>query len=348
MIQGDLDLGHVTNVASATNGAVTGLTDTLTITATQAPALTIDKSASPPTYGAIGAVIAYTYVVTNSGNVTLTGPFTVTDDKATATCPATASLAPGVFITCGASYTIAPPDLDSGSVTNVASAHGSFAAAPLSSATDSATVTAAQGPALTVDKSAVPSTYGAVGDAIAYSYLVTNSGNVTLTGPFTVSDDKTTVTCPATASLASGGSITCTATYMVSQADLDAGSVTNIASATNRSVTSTTDSATVSAVQSPALAIDKTSPDTSYAAPGDVLHYSYLVTNSGNVTLTGPFTISDDKATDESCPVTASLAPVPPSAAPRPTPSARPTSISATSPISPRRPPGRPPRRPTP
>ena len=32
---------------------------------------------------------------------------------------------------------------------------------------------------------------------ISYSYLVTNSGNVSLAGPVTVADNKATVTCPA-------------------------------------------------------------------------------------------------------------------------------------------------------
>ena len=31
-------------------------------------------------------VISYSYVIKNTGNVTLSGPFTVTDDKATVTC----------------------------------------------------------------------------------------------------------------------------------------------------------------------------------------------------------------------------------------------------------------------
>jgi uncharacterized repeat protein (TIGR01451 family) len=163
---------------------------------------------------------------------------------------------------------------------------------------------------LTIVKTATPDTYDAVGDVISYSYLVTNAGTVTLSGPFTVSDDQATdENCPATATLAPGDSITCTASYTITQADLDAGSVTNVASATNGTVTSPTDTQTVTAVQGLALTLVKTATPSTYDAVGDVISYSYLVTNAGTVTLSGPFTVSDDKATDESCPVTATLAP---------------------------------------
>ena len=79
-------------------------------------------------------------------------------------------------------------------------------------------------------KTATPATYDAVGDVISYSYVVKNTGNVTLAGPVTVTDDKATVTCPA-GSLAPLASMTCTASYTITQADLDGGSVKNTAQA---------------------------------------------------------------------------------------------------------------------
>ena len=48
-----------------------------------------------------------------------------------------------------------------------------------------------------LDKTASPISADSVGDVISYSYLVTNNGNVRLAGPFTVTDDKATVSCPA-------------------------------------------------------------------------------------------------------------------------------------------------------
>ena len=52
-------------------------------------------------------------------------------------------------------------------------------------------------PELTLEKSTSPTTYNQTGDVINYSYVLTNTGSGTLSGPFTVTDDKTTVVCPS-------------------------------------------------------------------------------------------------------------------------------------------------------
>ena len=78
-------------------------------------------------------------------------------------------------------------------------------------------------PTLALMKTAAPSTFVRVGDVISYTYVLSNTGIAPLTGPFTITDDKIAiVTCPTTASLAGGASITCSATYAVTADDLRA------------------------------------------------------------------------------------------------------------------------------
>ncbi len=94
--------------------------------------------------------------------------------------------------------------------------------------------------------------YASVGDVIAYSFVVTNTGNVSLAGPVTIDDDQATdESCPAVTTVGNldgdldpGESLTCTASYTVDQADLNAGSVVNIADASADGTTSATDTQT--------------------------------------------------------------------------------------------------------
>ncbi|WP_026239498.1 collagen-binding domain-containing protein [Parafrankia discariae] len=75
------------------------------------------------------------------------------------------------------------------------------------------TCAAAPAPAITVTKSVAQSSFSAAGQTLNYSYLVTNSGNTTLTG-VVVNDARSgvsAVTCPVTI-LSAGASTTCTAT----------------------------------------------------------------------------------------------------------------------------------------
>src|SRR4029078_11611234 len=98
----------------------------------------------------------------------------------------------------------------------------------------------------------------------------------------------------------------CTASYSVTQADLNAGHVTNHATASVGGTTSNQSEATLTATQTPALSLTKSATETTYSAVGDTLHYSYVVKNTGNVSLAGPVTVSDDKTT-VTCPVVSAV-----------------------------------------
>src|SRR5207247_1134139 len=80
---------------------------------------------------------------------------------------------------------------------------------------------------------------------ITYTYTITNSSNVTLAGPFSVTDDKLGTFACGTGPLAPGAPTSCTKTHTITQADLDAGSITNTATASGNGATSAPASATV-------------------------------------------------------------------------------------------------------
>ena len=88
-----------------------------------------------------------------------------------------------------------------------------------------------------------------------------------------------------------GASVTCSATHTVTQSDLNAANITNVAHATGNPpgegapVTGTSNTLVIDSVQSPALSLDKTADTASFDAAGTLVTYSYLATNTGNVTL---------------------------------------------------------------
>ena len=77
MTQADLDAASITNVATATGTPpsgppITSPSPPLVIPSVQSPAISIVKSVtSAGPYNAVGKTIAYQFVATNTGNVTL-------------------------------------------------------------------------------------------------------------------------------------------------------------------------------------------------------------------------------------------------------------------------------------
>src|SRR5262249_17047969 len=104
--------------------------------------------------------------------------------------------------------------------------------------------------------------------------------------------------CPST-SLAVGTHMTCTATHTVTQADLDACSVTNKVTVSSDQGAGGTDSLTIKGTCTPLLSItkkDDLNPQT-YNAVGQVVTYTIVATNAGNVTLHN-VSVADDPSLD--------------------------------------------------
>jgi uncharacterized repeat protein (TIGR01451 family) len=184
-------------------------------------------------------------------------------------------------------------------------------------------------------------------------YTFTNTGTTTLsdvsvsdavTNPNTTSSTPITGTCPSTP-LAPGASEPCTATYTVTQDDVDSGQATETpptgtdpvgtpwvqdnvasgctlptvpvlaecgASAQNPTgaVISTTDTQTLYVYgtgASASVSLAKTSTST-FTAAGQVLNYNYVVTNTGTISLTG-LSVTDEVSVPGDVTVTCPLGP---------------------------------------
>ena len=317
LTQPDVDAGTFINTASVSGTPPIG-TD-VSDSASYTQPLTIARSLSlvvddtPIIYKLEGDLINVTYAVTNSGNVTVYKPFTIQDGRAAnALCPDTVDqLLPGEMITCFGSFVIVRLDISNGSATNSATAWGKSApivGLDVVSPPDSHDVTVAK-PVLSIDKTAQESTYSAVGDVLHYDYLVTNTGNVPIYQPLTITDDKAAdAACPsAPASLAVGETINCSGTYTVTQADLDNGSVVNVASVTGMDeavngveVTSPTDTVTVIADQVPVLNVVKMETSTGPYGLGATIQFEIEVSNAGNLSLNN-VTLVDPSADLQVC-----------------------------------------------
>ena len=229
----------------------------------QNPAMAILKVPSPTTYSSVGATITYNYTVTNTGNVDLPGPINVTENRTglSSVLPSGLSVGESEKVQSANGYQIKQVDLDNGQVTNSTYAIGIFNSSLVVSETFNATVNATQSPALNITKVASPSSYDHVKELITYTYTLNNTGNVDIPEPITVHDNKILggqITIGTSGSmLAPGQNVTGTGTYAITQADLDAGFVTNSAFATNNIINSNNTSVTVLAIQKPNLKIDK-------------------------------------------------------------------------------------------
>ena len=315
--QADMDNGSIGDTADATGTAPNGSTTTspgsgATVTATQSGAITITKSASAGSVSAPGPV-TYTFTVKNTGNVSLTGA-TIGDSAnftglsalgcANSETNGSIALAVGASETCTATESVTQAQIDAG--TSLVDTASVTAATPASDTTtpsvsagsNQVTVTITQNPSLQVLKTASASAVTAAGQTFTYTFAVNNNGNVTESN-IGITDTQSAPSVPANlgpitctqTTLAPGASTNCMATYTVSQADMDNGSINDTADATgtapNGSTTTSPGSgATVTATQGGAITISKTASASALSAPGTVT-YTFTVKNTGNVSLTG-------------------------------------------------------------
>ncbi|OYC97936.1 hypothetical protein CI089_05275 [Microbacterium sp. Yaish 1] len=242
--------------------------------------------------GVAGDTVDYAFTITNDGGVTLTD-VTLADPK-----PGLSSIrfgawpgAPGVLdpgqsVTATATYTVTDADVAAGRIENVATATGTPpAGAPVSDEAPALVALPDPVPAISLEKS------GALdGDAIAYSFTATNTGDVTLTD-VAIADvlpglsEITYGAWPgASGVLAPGQSVTATATYALTQADRDAGVVENTATVVGTPPTgdpvTDEDDFDLPLPPNAGISLVKTG-----VVDGDRISYEFRAANTGDVTL---------------------------------------------------------------
>lgn len=310
----DILAGVVTNTAkvvgkNATTGAsVESGESTVTTRLVKKPSIKIEKTADPTNIAPIDAVagkeISYSFKITNTGNVNL-GDIAIEDsmDDLGTVSTARKSLAPGESTTARATHRVTPDDIDAGTVANTAKATGSAGGAVIKSSEATATTSIEKAVSRmsfekTVDRKQLSGNEAKAGTTLTYSFKISNDGNIPING-VSIDDGLHGLSSISIdwhghdGTIPAGSSVTGTATYKVTQEDVDAGKVDNSATASGTdahggklSKTSTVSTKiertgkleTVKSVDAKSLTGDR-------AKAGTVLTYTVTVRNTGNVTL---------------------------------------------------------------
>jgi gliding motility-associated-like protein/uncharacterized repeat protein (TIGR01451 family) len=209
------------------------------------PSLILVKTATLSGTGAIGSIITFTFTITNTGNVPLNN--IVIDD---ALLSATPIVVPGILglnavVTKTATYVITQADVDAGNVINTATASGfdpngnrvsdvSDNGNPNDGNDNPTIILLSQSPSIAIITTAVfddnnGDGFAQAGETVTYSFTITNIGNVTLTNISIPNNLLGIVVTGGPISLGVGqsDSTTFTGTYILTQADIILGTVTN-------------------------------------------------------------------------------------------------------------------------
>ena len=249
------------------------------------PSISIVKAADPIVV-IPGQLVMYTYLVTNTGDMDLTG-VTVTDDK----IPGIIGSTP-LLLANGGSETFTAFANISEATTNIGTVVGNYAVAgtPFAgqvSATSPATVRVVN-PAIEIVKTASDPKI-ITGDAVSYTYMVTNVGDVPL-GNILAVDDMLDITGESIPDLAVGGSFSFTVPTTLTETTTNTVDVTGY-DAQGHPVTDS-DQATVEVID-PSVSIVKTVDHEHILVGGSVL-YTYVVTNTGDAPLMN-IVVDDDQ-----------------------------------------------------
>ncbi len=287
---------YTTHPRTVTSSANTTCSDVLT------PGIQVTKTC-PASPVAPGQLLTFSGTVANTGNVTLTNVVVVNNQPVPNTpVYIIASLPPGAVSNFTGSY-LAPANC---SVTDTLTATGNSRCGTPVSSSATATCAIISTPAIVVTQNCPVSPVGP-GGLVVYTGSVSNAGNIALTNVVVVNDQSGGTPVFTAASLAPGAVSNYTGSYT---APVNC-SASSTSTATGRSICGVAVTNSVMAICSvattSAISITQNCPAGS-VAPGGVLTYNGIVSNTGNITLTNVVVLNNQSG---GTPVftTASLAP---------------------------------------
>jgi hypothetical protein len=287
------------------------------------PDFTIVKT-SPQFPGPLVApgLVSYSYVVSNTGNIALTTLDLIDSNTDPEPVCGKTTLEVGESTTCTASHVFTQDELNAGG-NNACGLYNRVEAtvAEINGFRwDELCIPVLQTPGFEIEKSSpqYPGPLTAPG-TVNYSYLVSNTGNIVLTTLDLMDSNTDPEPLCGQTTLAVGESTTCTASHEFTQAELNAGGndecgLYNRVEATVAEITGFRwDELCIPVEQTPMIDIEKATngedadtPTGPMVVVGSAVSWSYVVTNTGNVTL--GVLVSDDQGISVSCPLT-TLAP---------------------------------------
>lgn len=321
LTQADVDAGEVVNTATVTGRTPEGSEvtdrDEAKTKVTVRPGILLEKSADPPirTNAHAGDTVPFTFVITNTGNCSLTditledalpGISDVVIDWSSSGDTSTGEgvLSSGESVSGGAFYTLTQTDIDRGSILNQAAVTGIDPSGNTVSSQDDAEVLLPENGEIRIEKVSEGeiTEETQVGDPVHYVFTVTNTGNVTLSevsildeldglGAIQYDWEGTSDASTPQGTLSPGEVLTACADYPLGQNDMDEGQILNKAAAVGKTpsgkdVTSTDDDLK-EIPYIPGISIVKEVDRQTYdnVKAGDTLNYTFTVANTGKCSL---------------------------------------------------------------
>ena len=222
--------------------------------------------------------VRYEYDFENDSQKSYIGPIEIIHDKTQINCPAINQVGnkddkfdEDEDMHCEGVYTFTQADFDAGKV--ISHAQVTLEAGAFLSREVVTEIPLTQSRELILKTVSDPISYDRVGQTITLTYEIINNGNVTM-GPAQFTIDEKLLTAPlncgpAGSSLLPTESVICSATYSITQADLDSGSVNSNATATDG--TTISDATTVMVTKS-----SNTQPPSSGLTSGTTIQHTVI------------------------------------------------------------------------